>query len=146
MTLSQTTITGSFKTPKGAPAPITDVVFKLKGSDYEDGELIVVAEAPAESIDTEAGTFSATLWPNDRGSRGDTRYTVVFRFADGSTVTGISDLYVRYSDTPVTLEDMDFQTRAGAAVKPYGLVIVRQSQFDPEGPMDPNSVYLILQG
>lgn len=146
MSLSQTIVTGSLKTAKGLPAPVTQVTFRLKGSDYENGELIVIKDVFAEIVDTQKGTFSATLWPNDRGTRGDTNYSVAFRFGDGSSVTGLDDLYVRYSDTPVTLEDMEVQNRIADAVQPLALITVRRSEFDPERPMDPNAVYLILEG
>ena len=40
MPISQTTITGSIKTPDNADAAITSVTFTLEGSDHEAGELI----------------------------------------------------------------------------------------------------------
>ena len=146
MSLSQTIVTGSLKTAKGLPAPVTQVTFRLKGSDYEDGELIVIKDVHAEVVDTKKGTFRATLWPNDRGTRGNTNYSVNFKFSDGSSVAGMGDLYVRYSDIPVTLEDIEVQDRIADAVQPLGLVTIRRSEFDPEQPMEPNAVSRILEG
>lgn len=143
MAISQTTITGSFITAKGVPAPITEVVFQLKGSDYEDGQLIVIKEVSAETIDTEAGTFSATLWPNDRGMRGNTSYSVVFRFSDGSKVTGVDNIVIRHSANPVTLEDVEVETKLLGAVAPYKLVILRQSEYDALPALAAGTLYLV---
>lgn len=145
MSLSQTTVTGSLKTAKGLPAPVTQVTFRLQGSDFEDGELIVIKDVHAETVDTKKGTFRATLWPNDRGTRGNTNYSVTFKFGDGSSVAGLGNLYVRYSETPVTLEDVEVQGRIADSVQPLGLVTLRRSEFDPELSLDPNAVYLILE-
>lgn len=146
MAISQTTITGSFRNAKGVPAPITAVTFTLKGSDYEDGELIVLQPVQAEVIDPEAGTFTATVWPNDRGSRGNTTYSLAFKFSDGSTVTGIGDLRVEYSETPVSLEEIETRTRLAGAVKPRGLQLIRRSAYEALPALDPNTVYLVMEG
>lgn len=146
MAISQTTITGSFRNAKGLPAPITAVTFTLKGSDYEDGELIVLQPVQAEIIDPEAGTFIATVWPNDRGVLGGTTYSVAFKFEDESKVAAIDGLHIQYSETPVSLEEIAIRTRLAGAVKPRGLQLIRRSAYEALPALDPNTVYLIMEG
>ncbi|MDF3606348.1 hypothetical protein PE067_09470 [Paracoccus sp. DMF-8] len=142
MPISQTTITGSFKTPVNADAQLTDATFKLSGSDFEGGEGIT-ANTVTAAVVTEDGDFTVTLWPNDRGMTGGTSYAVSFRFSDGSTMTMPKALVVSHSDTPVTLEDVVFENQARGAVKPNALRILTQAQYDALTPKDPNTVYLI---
>ncbi len=146
MAISQTTIIGEFSDAKGAPAKLTGVTFALKGSDYEDGKMIVLKPVQAEIVDPDAGSFTATLWPNDRGVSGNTVYSVTFTFEDGSKVSGIGDIRVEYSDTPVSLEEIEVRSRLSKAVKPYDLRIMLQSEFDALAEKAPNTIYLIKAG
>lgn len=145
MSISQTTITGSIRTPGNIDARVRAVVFTLSGSDFENDEIIAVGRVEAE-CDTENGDFRAVLWPNDRGLRGTTVYSMAFKFSDGSSVTGINDLYVRHSETPVTIEAMVAQAKIAEAIKPHALKTVLRSQFDPGAQLDPGTVYLVMEG
>lgn len=140
MPISQTTITGSVKTPANADAAITGVTFKLTGSDYEAGE-IIAANTVSGSVVTGSGDFTVTLWPNDRGMVGTTQYSMAFTFADGSSVPGLTNIYVRHSDTPKTIEDVAFETLAGS-IKTPGIVITTAADFDSLT-KNPNTLYLI---
>lgn len=140
MPISQTTITGSVKTPANADAAITGVSFKLSGSDYEAGE-IIAANTVAGSVVTGTGDFTVTLWPNDRGMVGTTQYSMTFTFSDGSSVPGLSNIYVRHSDTPKTIEDVAFETLA-STIKTVSIVITTAADF-PDITKQPNTLYLI---
>lgn len=140
MPISQTTITGSIKTPDNADAVITSVTFTLEGSDHEAGELIA-ANTVYATVTTPTGDFSVTLWPNDRGIKGTTRYTVAFTFTDRSKVTGLNTIYVRHSDTPITIEDVAFDTEA-ALIKSPRIVVTTAALF-PGLEKTVNTLYLI---
>ena len=142
MPISQTTITGSVKTPDNSDAQITAVSFALSGSDYEAGEIIAKNSVSA-AVTPEAGDFTVTLWPNDRGINGDTTYEMKFSFSDGSSVTGLRNIYVKHSDTPKTIEDVAFETIAAGKVKPMALVVLTQSQYDAMAQKAENTAYLI---
>lgn len=140
MPISQTTITGSVKTPANADAKITGVTFKLSGSDYEGGE-IIAANTVVGSVVTEAGDFFVTLWPNDRGLLGTTQYSMTFSFSDGSTIPGLTSIYVRHSDTPKTIEDVAFETMA-YSIKAVSIMVVTAANFQVIT-KQPNTLYLI---
>tara|TARA_Y100001951_G_C11274459_1_gene260909 strand:+ start:982 stop:1416 length:435 start_codon:yes stop_codon:yes gene_type:complete len=142
MPISQTTITGSVKTPDNSDAQITEISFKLTGSDYEAGELIAV-NTTFGSVTTAAGDFTVDLWPNDMGMEGNTKYTVTAKFSDGSSIPGLKDIYVKYSDTPKTIEDVAFETKAAGAIKPMALVVLTQAQYDALATKSPTTAYLI---
>ena len=142
MPISQTTITGSVKTPAAADAAITGVTFKLSGSDYEAGEIIAANTVTAD-VTTATGDFTVTLWPNDAGMEGNTTYAMSFTFDDGSTVPGLKSIYVRASETAKTIEDVAFETKAAGAVKPYALQVLTQAQYDGLATKAPNTVYLV---
>lgn len=142
MPISQTTITGSVKTPANADAQITGVTFKLSGSDYEAGEIIAV-NTVAGAVVTEDGDFEVTLWPNNRGMTGDTTYSMAFTFSDGSSVPGLKSIYVQHSDTPKSIEDVAFETIAAGKVKPMNLVVMTQAQYAALATKLPNTAYLI---
>lgn len=142
MPISQTTITGSVKTPANADAAITGVTFTLSGSDFEAGEIIAV-NTVSGSVVTETGDFEVTLWPNDAGMAGNTSYTMAFAFSDGSKVTALSKIFVAYSPTPKTIEDVAFETIAAGAVKPYALQVITQAAYDALTPKVPTTVYLV---
>lgn len=144
MAISQTTITGSVKSPAGDAARLCSVIFTLSGSDFEAGEMIAAGSVPA-TVDPDTGTFRVTLWPNDRGRSGDTRYSAVFAFSDGSTVPDLQDLWLRHSAAPVTLADAVAESRLAGMVAPWSLRILRRDEFDalPAAQLPPNSLYLI---
>lgn len=142
MPISQTTITGSVKTPANTDAQITGVIFKLSGSDYEAGEVIAANSVPA-TVTTAAGDFTVTLWPNDKGIFGNTRYSVVSTFSDGSTLPGLKDIYVTYSPTSKTIEDVVFETIAAGPVKPNTLKVLTQAQYEATSPKLATTLYLI---
>lgn len=142
MAISQTTVTGSIKTPTNLDAKVRGVIFTLSGSDFENGEIVAAGRVEAE-CDAENGDFRVTLWPNDRGLKGNTVYSTTFKLSDGSSVTGIGDIHVRYSDMPVKFEDVVAEARLAAAVQPYGLKIMPREQFDQLGTPEPNIVYLV---
>lgn len=140
MPISETTITGSFKTPGNTDAQIISATFTLEGSDYEGGENIVV-NSVAATVSPETGDFSVTLWPNDRGMKGNTRYSVAFAFSDRSKFTGLNSIYVRHSDTPITLEDVAFDTEI-EAIKSHKIVITTAAAFATL-PKSPFTLYMI---
>ena len=142
MAISQTTITGSIKTPDNQDAPVTEVIFTLTGSDYEAGEVIAKRAVPA-TVDTAQGDFTATVWPNDRGIEGNTKYTVTFKFADGSSVTNLKDIYVRHSPTPRTIEDIAAESKLAGAIKGFSVNILTAAQYAALDPKAPNTAYLI---
>ena len=142
MPISQTTITGSFKTPDNLDAPITGVTFELSSSDYEAGEIIAKKTVPA-TVDTPNGDFTVTLWPNDRGVEGNTKYTMRFTFADGSSVTGLKDIVVRHSDTPRTIEDVAAENKLAGAIKGFSVVVLTAAAYAALDPKAPNTAYLI---
>lgn len=143
MAISQTTVTGSFKTPANTDARVAAVIFRLIGSDFESGELVTVNSVLA-IVDPENGDFEITVWPNDKGSRGGTSYNVTYIFDDASVVTGLSNVIVRYSPERWTLEDLDFQMRASRQLAQRQIREVTAAQFDALNPLDPNTVYLIV--
>lgn len=140
MPISQTTITGSVKTPANADAQITSVTFRLEGSDYEAGE-IIAANSVSADVTTETGDFEVTLWPNDRGLKGTTKYTMSFSFNDGSSVPGLTSIYVRHSETPKTIEDVAFETDIGA-IRNVAIILTTAAGFEIETKV-PNALYLI---
>lgn len=142
MAISQTTIMGSIKTPANIDAKVKGVIFTLSGADFENGEIIAVGRVEAE-CDAKNGDFHVTLWPNDRGLRGNTTYSTAFRLSDGSSVSGIGDLYVRHSDTPVALADVAAETNIAAAIRPYALQIMARTQFDQLEAPEPRTIYLV---
>ena len=142
MPISQTTITGSVKTPANRDAAITEVTFKLVGSDYEDGEIIAENTVAATTIEAD-GDFEVTLWPNDAGMEGNTTYEMAFKFKDGSSVPGLKKVFVRASDTPKTIEDVAFETKVAGAIKPYNFQVITQAQYDQLSAKAPNTVYLV---
>ncbi|MDB6455135.1 phage upper tail fiber protein [Falsirhodobacter sp. 20TX0035] len=142
MPISQTTITGSVKTPANREAKITGVTFQLSDLDYEAGE-IIVANPIAATVDPENGDFSVALWPNDAGMDGNTRYAMTFAFSDGSSLPGLKSVYIRASDTPKTMEDVAFETKAAAAVAPYELRVLTQAEYEALSPKAPTTAYLI---
>lgn len=142
MPISQTTITGTFRNPDNSDALLTAATFKLIGSDFENGEAIV-SNTVFAAVVTEQGDFTASLWPNDLGINGDTNYQATFTFSDGSTFQRLKTAYIRYSDDPKTLEDVDFETMVAGKVKPYNLLVVTPSQFDRLNPKPPNTYFMI---
>ena len=142
MAISQTTIMGSIKTPTNVDAKVSRVVFTLSGADFENGEIIAVGRVEAV-CDIQNGDFHVTLWPNDRGLNNNTVYSVTFKLSDGSSISGIGDIYVRHSDHPVTLEDVVAETMIARDIQPYSLRVMTQAQFDSLGVSEPQTVYLI---
>lgn len=142
MPISQTTITGSVKTPDNEDAAITGVRFTLSGSDYEAGEIIAKRVVDA-TVDTAQGDFSVTLWPNDKGIEGTTKYTMAFTFADGSSVTSLKDVYIRHSDTPRTIEDVAAENKLAGAIKGFSVVVLTAAAYAALDPKAPNTAYLI---
>lgn len=142
MPISQTTITGSLRRPNNADAAVTGISFRLSASDHENGEWVVV-NTVAGVVDTPDGDFTVTLWPNDMGMFGNTTYSVSLTFSDGSTVTDMKQVYVRYSETPITMEDLAFEALARVAVLPYKLKMVTADQYANENPKDPLTAYLV---
>lgn len=142
MPISQTTITGSVKTPGNADAAITSVEFKLSKSDFEAGEVIAVNTVIATVVEND-GDFSVTLWPNDRGVYGDSTYAMTFKFSDGSEVKNPAQVHVKHSDTPKTLEEVVFETVAAGKLKPYELKVLTQAQYAALNPKLPNVAYLV---
>lgn len=142
MPISQTTITGSFKTPANQDAQLTGITFKLSGSDTEAGETIA-ANTVTGAVVTPQGDFSVTLWPNDKGMEGSTTYDMNCTFADGSSVTHMKKLFVRYSATQKTLEEVAFETKAAGTVKPYSVVVMTQAAYAALTTKAPNTFYAI---
>lgn len=142
MSISQTTITGSIKTPANTDVKVNGVIFTLSAADFENGEVIAVGRVES-TCDVENGDFHVTLWPNDRGLIGNTVYSVAFKLSDGSSVNGIGNIYVRHSDTPVTLEDVVAETKIAAGIQPYALRVMQREQFDSLEAPEPRAVYLI---
>ena len=144
MPISQTTITGSVKTPAGADAAITGVTFTLSGSDFEAGEIVAV-NTVVGSVVTASGDFEVELWPNDVGLAGNTFYTMAFTFDDGSKVTAQSKIFVTYSPTPKTIEDVAFETVAAGSVKPNSIRFRTAAEFANEA-THPVSTYTVIRG
>lgn len=141
MPISQTTITGSVKKPDGSDAQLVGVKFALKSTDYEAGE--VIAKNTVEAvIDSTSGDFTAQVWPNDRGLLGNTKYSVSYEFSDGSQI-GSSDVYIRHSDSPKTIESVAFETVAAGQVAPMNLRVLSQAQFAALSSLDVNTAYLV---
>ncbi|MDO5704028.1 MAG: hypothetical protein Q4G49_03015 [Paracoccus sp. (in: a-proteobacteria)] len=142
MTISQTTITGSIKRPNNVDAAVTEVTFTLQGMDFEDGEIVAVNSVPAE-VDTAAGDFLVTLWPNDAGMKGTTHYNVTFKFSDGTTMPALDRVYIRHSTAEQTLEDVVAEGIIAGQVQPYQLRIVTQAAYEALTEKSPNTVYLV---
>lgn len=142
MPISQTTVTGAIKTPSNSGANIASVTFTLSDFDYEAGE-IISTRAVSATVDPETGSFSVSLWPNDRGINGNTRYSVKFTLEDGAVIPGPSNLWLRYSDAPVTIEDVVFETKIYSFAAPYALRILSQDEFDALPAKAPNTLYII---
>ncbi|MFC3628190.1 hypothetical protein ACFOM8_01885 [Paracoccus angustae] len=142
MPISQTTITGSVKTPDDQDAAITGVKFTLSGSDYEAGEIIAKKVVEAD-VTTATGDFTVTLWPNDKGIEGTTKYTMAFTFDDGSSVTSLKDIYVRHSDTPKSIEEIAADNKLAGAIKGFTVQIITAAQYAALNPKAPNTAYLI---
>lgn len=142
MPISQTTITGSVKTPDNQDAAITGVKFTLSGSDYEAGEIIAKKVVEA-TVTPEDGDFSVTLWPNDRGIEGNTKYQMAFTFSDGSSVTTLKDIYVKYSATPQTIEDIAAENKLMGAIKGFSITVLTAAAYAALDPKAPNTAYLI---
>lgn len=142
MAISQTTVTGSFKTPANTDARVLAVIFRLSGSDFENGEGITANSVPAATV-AEDGDFTITVWPNDKGVFGNTRYSVQYVFDDGSVFTALSDVIVRYSPEPWTLEEIAFQMEVSRQIAPTQFRLVTAAQFEALNPPAPNTTYLI---
>lgn len=144
MPISQTTITGSVKTPTGDDAQLTGVTFELTGSDYEDGELVASKSFEGE-VTPETGDFTVTLWPNDVGMDGNTNYKFVATFSDGSKITNVKTLFVAYSPGPKTMEDVAFETRAAAQLKPAAFRVTTAAAFAAEA-THPRNTFTVTRG
>lgn len=142
MPISQTTITGSIKTPDDQDAAVTGVRFTLSGSDYEAGEIIAKKVVEA-TVTTATGDFEVTLWPNDMGIEGTTKYTMAFLFDDGSSVTNLKDIYIRYSPTPRTIEDVAAENKLAGAIKGFTVSVLTAAAYAALDPKAPNTAYLI---
>lgn len=143
MPISQQDISGSIVTPTGENAQLTSVTFTLTGSDYEDGELIAAKSFEAE-VTPDTGDFTVTLWPNDMGMEGNTNYTFVANFNDGSKVTNVKSLFVKYSPSPKTLEDVAFETKAAGALKPSAFRVTAAAAFAAEA-VHPLNTYSVIR-
>ena len=141
MPISQTTITGSVKTPGNLDAAITGITFTLTKSDYEAGEIIAKNTVNGAVIEAD-GDFSVTLWPNDKGMNGDSKYKMKFTFGDGSTVD-LAEIYVKHSDTPKTIEDVALETKLAGALKGYTAVVLTQTQYDALATKSPTTAYIL---
>lgn len=144
MPISQQEISGSFVDPTGQNAQLTGVTFTLTGSDFEGGETITSKTFDGEVVEG-TGDFTATLWPNDMGMDGNTKYTFAASFSDGSKVTNAPSLYVKYSPSPKTLEDVVFETKAAASLKPSGFRVMTAAAFAAEA-VHPLNTYTVIRG
>lgn len=144
MPISDQEITGSFTAPTGQNAQLTSVTFTLTGSDFENGELVTSQTFEGE-VTEGTGDFTVTLWPNDMGMDGNTNYTFAATFSDGSKVTNVKSLFVKYSPSPKTLEDVAFETKAAGALKPSGFRVTTAAAFAAET-VHPLNTYSVIRG
>lgn len=144
MPISQTTITGSIKTPSGGDAQITEISFKLSGSDFEAGELIA-ANTTLGTVTTASGDFTVDLWPNEAGLDGTTTYSVALKFSDGSTVTNMPKIFVPISETHLTIEDLAFISKAMGTVKGYSVVVLTPADYAGLAPKAPRTIYIVVE-
>lgn len=143
MPISQTTITGSFKTPDNKETGVTKVKFTLNNSDFEAGEIISTQVVEAD-VDPQTGDFRASVWPNDRGSKGGTNYKIEFiTGVKNEKITGLESAYIRHSDTEKTLEDIFIENQDLGKGSANNLIILTQSEYDALNPKTPKTVYLV---
>ena len=128
MSISKTTLRGSVVTPAGMVAALKSVTFTLSGSDSEAGLMIAQNEVDA-TVNAETGSFEVTLWPNDRGLLGNTSYSVSFVFRDGSSLSNVGTIYVRYSPSPREWEDVLFEQAAADLLDGWSIVVLSRVEY-----------------
>lgn len=139
MPISQTTITGRIVLPSNQPAQINSVIFTLMSSD-EEGSLIVAKHSTLATIGGD-GDFSVTVWPNEAGERGNTRYGVVVNLANGAALDAIPLLFVRKSDTPLLFDDLILEQTT--IVAGYANRVLSVAQYEALTVYAPNTIYLV---
>lgn len=142
MPISQTTITGSFKTPDDQDAQITAIEFKLNGSDFEGTEQIA-ANKVTGTVTTATGDFTVSLWPNDKGRKGTTTYAVTAKFDDGSSITDPKAVYVRHSATTREWADVTAENELSELFKGYKGAVVTAAEYAALNPKAPNTLYAV---
>lgn len=139
MPLSQTTVVGRIMLPDNTPADITSLRFSLTGSDWED-DIWVARDVVEATLGEEPGSFTITLWPNEAGHRGNTRYRATVQLADGS-VDNLPPLFIRTSELPIDIDDLVIEQSVIAAG--YATRVVTQAQYDSLSSYAPNTIYLV---
>lgn len=142
MPISQTTITGSVKTPDDKDAQITSIEFKLNGSDFEGTEQIA-ANKVTGTVTTANGDFEVDLWPNDKGRKGTTTYAVTAKFDDGSSITEPKTVVIRHSDTPRQWSDVTAENELSDLFKGYKGAVVTAAGYAALTPKAPNTIYAV---
>lgn len=142
MAISQTTITGSFKTPDDKDAQIAAIEFKLNGSDFEGTENIA-ANKVTGTVTTATGDFTVDLWPNDRGRKGNTTYSVTVKFDDQSSITDPKTLFVRHSATPREWADVTAENELSELFKGYKGAVVTAAEYAALTTKAPNTLYAV---
>lgn len=139
MPLKQTTIEGQIFLPTNQPASITSVVFTLMASD-EEGDLFVAKHSVNATIGEE-GRFSITVWPNEAGDRGNTRYQVAVTLGNGASLDPIPNLYVWESDDPIRFDDLILE---GSTIIPgYTNRVMSVAQYEALTVYAPRTLYLV---
>ena len=140
MPLSQTTITGRIMLPDNEPAIIRSLRFTLTNSDWED-DIWVAKDTVDATLGSEPGRFTVTLWPNDAGDKGNTRYRVAVQLENSASVDTIPLLFVRKSDVPTDIDDLileQFEIAPG-----YSTRVLTQAQYEALASYATNTIYLV---
>lgn len=139
MPIAQTSIEGRIMLPNNQPAQIQSIVFTLMASD-EEGELFIAKHSISATIGEE-GNFSITVWPNEAGDKGNTRYSVAVSLGGGASLDPIPNLYVWRSDVPLRFDDLILEQTT--IIPGYATRVVTRAQYDALASYAPNTIYLV---
>lgn len=107
MATNTETVNGTAVAPDGTTLTSGKISFILSGRDIDDDANEVIHPTAITKVIGNDGTFSAELWPNDRGTFG-TVYRVVAQgqTAAGSVSVDYGKIQPRDGDGPFTLDDL----------------------------------------
>lgn len=139
MAISQVTLRGRITLPNNVAAEISSVSFTLTGTDFENDEIVPQYTVPAAR--EAGGIFSVTLWPNDQGDKGSTRWRMNVVLQGGAKVEKMNDLLVKLSDNGRNVSDLILEQTV--LVPGFVNRVVTQSEYDGLNAYAPNTIYLV---
>lgn len=139
MALSRQEVRGKITLPTDSPATIQRVTFTLLNSDQEGDEWVA-----KYSIDANIGAngeFTIEVWPNDKGARGNTRYSVAVTLSGGASVDPIPNIFIREQAEPWDIDDLILEQTT--IIAGYTNRVMTRAQYLALTVYEPNTLYLV---